>query len=46
MNLIVVPVRFHAPFPPSMLAMSTQLFAHIVLVGLPTAYITRHYLRG
>src|SRR6476661_1200755 len=37
MNLVVVPLRFHAPFPPPTLSIATQLFAHVVLVGLPTA---------
>jgi len=46
MNLIVVPLRFPAAWPPKPLAIATQLFAHIVLVGLPTAYITRRYVRG
>ena len=46
MNLIVVPLRFHTPFPPPTMAMATQLFAHIVLVGLPTAFVARRYLRG
>ena len=45
MNLIVVPLRFPAAPPPQPLAIATQLFAHIVLVGLPTALITRRYLR-
>jgi hypothetical protein len=45
MNLIVVPLRFPAAWPPTMLAVATQLFAHIVLVGLPTAFIARRYLR-
>lgn len=45
MNLAVVPLRFPAAWPPTRLAVATQLFAHIVLVGLPTAYITRRYLR-
>jgi hypothetical protein len=45
MNLVVVPLRFPAAWPPTKLAVTTQLFAHIVLVGLPTAYITRRYLR-
>lgn len=45
MNLIVVPVRFPAAWPPTTLAITTQLFAHIVLVGLPTAFIARRYLR-
>jgi uncharacterized membrane protein YagU involved in acid resistance len=43
MNLIVVPLRFPAAWPPKALAISTQLFAHIVLVGWPTAFITRRY---
>ena len=46
MNLLVVPLRFPAAWPPTTLSIGTQLFAHIVLVGLPTAFITRRYLRG
>jgi len=46
MNLIVVPLRFPAAWPPSGLSIATQLFAHIVLVGWPTAFIARRYLRG
>jgi hypothetical protein len=46
MNLIVVPLRFPAAFPPKPLSIATQLFAHIILVGLPTAFIARRYLRG
>lgn len=46
MNLIVVPLRFPAAWPPSALSIGTQLFAHIVLVALPTVFIARHYLRG
>jgi hypothetical protein len=45
MNLIVVPLRFPAARPPSTLSVTTQLFAHIVLVGWPTAFIARRYLR-
>lgn len=45
MNLVIVPLRFPAAWPPSALGVTTQLFAHIVLVGLPTAFITRRYLR-
>ena len=45
MNLLVVPLRFPAAWPPKPLGIATQLFAHIVLVGLPTAYIARRYLR-
>jgi hypothetical protein len=46
MNLIVVPLRFPAAWPPTALSIATQLFAHIVLVGVPTAFITRKYLRA
>ena len=46
MNWAVVPLRFHTPLPPKLLPLATQLFAHIVLVGLPTALITRRYLRS
>jgi hypothetical protein len=45
MNLIIVPLRFPAAWPPKALAIGTQLFAHIVFVGWPTAFITRYYLR-
>lgn len=39
MNLIIVPLRFGTPLPPSAMAFATQLFCHIVLVGLPIAFI-------
>jgi hypothetical protein len=39
MNLIVVPLRFGVPLPPSALSIATQLFAHIILVGIPFALI-------
>ena len=45
MNLIVVPLRFDAPLPPSALSIATQLFAHICLVGIPMALIAAKYLR-
>ena len=45
MNLIVLPMRFGSPLPPPTRAIVTQLFAHIVLVGWPTAMIARRYLR-
>ncbi len=44
MNWLVVPVRFDTPLPPSPLSMATQLFAHIVLVGIPIALITARHL--
>ena len=45
MNLVVVPLRFPAAWPPKALSIGTQLFAHIALVGWPLAFIARHYLR-
>jgi hypothetical protein len=45
MNWLVVPLRFHTPLPPKPLSIATQLFAHIVLVGLPFAFIARRYFR-
>ena len=45
MNLLVVPVRFGTPLPPKAISVATQLFAHIVLVGIPTALITARMLR-
>jgi hypothetical protein len=44
MNWIVVPLRFDAPLPPKPLAIATQLFAHVVLVGIPFALITARTL--
>ena len=46
MNLIVVPLRFGTPLPPSTRSILTQLFAHIVLVGIPIALITARHLRS
>jgi hypothetical protein len=45
MNWIVVPLRFDAPLPPAPRAMLSQLFAHIVLVGIPIAMIAARQLR-
>ena len=45
MNWLVVPLRFDRPLPPKPMAIATQLFAHIVLVGIPFALITVKYLR-
>lgn len=46
MNLIVVRLRFGGPFPPSTRAIVTQLFCHIVLVGIPTALIAARHFRA
>ncbi len=45
MNWIVVPLRFDAPLPPKAISIASQLFAHIVLVGLPIAMIAAKTLR-
>jgi uncharacterized membrane protein YagU involved in acid resistance len=45
MNWIVVPVRFDVPLPPEPRAILSQLFAHIVLVGIPIALIATKMLR-
>jgi hypothetical protein len=45
MNWLVVPLRFGTPLPPKGMAVATQLFAHIVLVGIPMAYVAARYLR-
>ena len=45
MNLIVVPLRFPAAWPPKPIGIATQLFAHIVLVGIPIALIAARRLR-
>ena len=45
MNWIVVPVRFDLPLPPEPRSIVSQLFAHIVLVGIPIAMITARMLR-
>jgi hypothetical protein len=45
MNLIVLPLRFGSPLPPKPISIATQLFAHIVLVGIPIALIAARRLR-
>lgn len=45
MNLLVVPLRFSTPLPTTARQVLTQLFAHIVLVGLPIALIVAKKLR-
>ena len=41
MNWVVVPLRFHTPLPPKPLSVATQLFAHLVLVGMVFAFVAR-----
>lgn len=45
MNWVVVPLRFHTPLPPKPLSIGTQLFAHIILVGIPMALIASKNMR-
>lgn len=45
MNLIVVPLRFPAAWPPKPIGIATQLFAHLALVGIPIALIAARRLR-
>jgi hypothetical protein len=46
MNLIVVPLRWPAAFPPAPVSVATQLFCHIVLVGIPVALVAAKHFRG
>jgi hypothetical protein len=43
-NWLVVPLRFGTPLPPKALSIVTQAFAHILLVGIPMAYVVKRYL--
>jgi hypothetical protein len=45
MNWVVLPLRFDSPLPPNSRAIMNQLFAHIVLVGIPIALIAARNLR-
>ena len=45
MNWVVVPLRFGTPLPPKTLSIATQLFAHLVLVGIPFVFIAARTLR-
>lgn len=46
MNLIVVPLRFGTPLPPPTRQIITQLFCHIVLVGIPIALVAARHFRS
>ena len=46
MNWVVVPLRFDTQLPPQPLSIATQLFAHIVLVGLPIALVAARTQRA
>jgi hypothetical protein len=41
LDLVVVPLRFPAAFPPKPMSIATQLFAHVVLVGLVFVAVAR-----
>ena len=46
MNLVVVPLRWPERWPPSTTSILTQLFCHIVLVGIPVALVTAQHFRS
>lgn len=46
LDLIVLPLRFAGAFPPKPLSIATQLFAHIVLVGVTFVVVARSYYRS
>lgn len=46
MNLIIVPLRFGSPVSPRPASIATQLFAHVVLVGVPIAVIAARQVRA
>ncbi len=45
LDLIAVPLRFPGAFPPKPVSIATQLFAHIVLVGVVFVLVARRYIR-
>jgi hypothetical protein len=45
MNWIVVPLRFDAPLPLKPMQLATQLFAHVVLVGIIFALVATRTLK-
>jgi uncharacterized membrane protein YagU involved in acid resistance len=46
MNLIVVPLRFGAPVSVRPVSIATQFFAHVLLVGIPIAFIAARHFRA
>jgi len=42
---VTVPSLVKAGFRPETLSIVTQAFAHIVLVGIPMAYVAARYLK-
>jgi hypothetical protein len=46
MNWLVVPLRFGTPLPPAPVSIATQLFAHVVLVGIPIALLAARHFRA
>lgn len=41
LDLVIVPLRFPSAWPPSSLSIATQLFAHLILVGLVFALVAK-----
>lgn len=46
MYWVVLPLRFHAPYPSQPVRIAKQLFSHIILVGIPIGLVARRYLRS
>ena len=46
MNLVVLPLRWPSTFPPAPVSIATQLFCHIVLVGIPIALVAANHFRS
>jgi len=46
LDLLIVPLRFPAAFPPKPMSIATQLFAHLVLVGLIFAFVARRWMKS
>jgi hypothetical protein len=45
LDLVIVPLRFPAAFPPKPMSIATQLFAHIVLVGIVFVLVARSTMK-
>jgi hypothetical protein len=46
LDLVVVPIRFPAAFPPKPISIATQLFAHVVLVGIAFVLVARRTMKN
>lgn len=46
LDLIVVPLRFPSAWPPKPISILTQMFAHLILVGMVFTLVFSHLQRG